>query len=60
MIVTRCVWRAQATLGEGPIWSERDQAVYRFDLTADGKPLAGGLFAMDPGASDPPTQSYGG
>jgi D-xylonolactonase len=32
MNVPRCVWNAQATLGEGPHWSIREQALYWVDI----------------------------
>lgn len=28
----RCVWNAHAELGEGPLWSEREQALYWVDI----------------------------
>ncbi len=28
----QCVWNAHATLGEGPVWSEREQALYWVDI----------------------------
>jgi xylono-1,5-lactonase len=27
-----CVWKARATLGEGPVWSDREQALYWVDI----------------------------
>src|SRR5262249_48246897 len=29
---TRCVWPAKAILGEGPLWSPRDNAIYWVDI----------------------------
>src|SRR4051812_33674458 len=32
MNVPHCVWDAKATLGEGPVWSPREQALYWVDI----------------------------
>jgi sugar lactone lactonase YvrE len=32
MNLPQCVWNAQATLGEGPVWSVREQALYWVDI----------------------------
>ncbi|MDP1964264.1 MAG: SMP-30/gluconolactonase/LRE family protein, partial [Reyranella sp.] len=32
MSAVRCVWALGATLGEGPLWSAREQALYFVDL----------------------------
>ena len=32
MVEVRCIWEAEAVLGEGPVWLDRDRALYWVDI----------------------------
>ncbi|MDB5824403.1 MAG: SMP-30/Gluconolaconase/LRE domain protein [Herminiimonas sp.] len=48
----RCVWPAGAALGEGPLWSEREQALYWVDI------LGRGLHRLIPASGEQRTWDF--